>query len=86
VLLDVVCGVADILPKGQRQMNTGKRTLWFVRESPKARLYTKVPPDRYPTEEDEIWVPRSIVEHTSKMANGMHIVTLPNWFIEKNGL
>lgn len=67
-------------------MSTGQRTLWFVRETEKARLYTKIPPERRPTKEDEIWVPRSIVEHTSKMANGMHILTLPDWFLEEKNL
>jgi hypothetical protein len=62
-----------------------QRTLWFVRETPLARLYTKIPPDRHPTQADQIWVPRSIVEHTSKMGD-QHIVTLPEWFVEKNDL
>ena len=66
-------------------MNTGKRTLWFVRETPLARLYTKIPPERGPTESDFIWVPRSIVEHTSKMG-AQHIVTLPDWFLDKEGI
>lgn len=57
-------------------------TLWFLRETEKARLYTKIPPERHPTKDDEIWVPRSVVEHTSKMGN-QHIVTLPDWFVEK---
>jgi hypothetical protein len=64
---------------------TSQRTLWFVRETPLARLYTKIPPERRPTKDDEIWVPRSVVEHTSKMGN-QHIVTLPDWFLEKNDL
>lgn len=60
-------------------------TLWFIRETPAARLYSKVRPDRHPTKEDEIWIPRSIVEHTSK-ADNEHTVKLPDWFIEKEGL
>ncbi len=67
-------------------MNTSQRTLWFKRETALARLYTKIPPERHPKKDDEIWIPRSIVEHTSKMADGMHILTLPDWFLDKEGL
>lgn len=67
-------------------MSTSQRTLWFVSETALARLYTKIPPERHPTKKDELWVPRSIVEHTSKMAGGVHILTLPDWFVEKNEL
>ena len=56
--------------------------LWLLRETEKARLYSKTPPDR---EEDPIWIPKSIVEHTTKRGNE-HDVKLPDWFIEKNGL
>lgn len=68
-------------------MATSKRTLWLKAESRSglARLYTKIPPERHPGPDDEIWVPRSIVEHTSKMGD-QHILTLPDWFVEKNGL
>jgi hypothetical protein len=59
--------------------------LWLIRETEKARLYSKVPPERGQTGETQIWVPRSIVEHTSKRGSE-HTVDLPDWFIEKNGL
>jgi len=62
-----------------------KITLWLIRETDKARLYSKVRPDRNPTQVDEIWIPRSIVEHTSKV-DLEHTVTLPDWFVEKEGL
>lgn len=64
--------------------------LWFVRETELARLYSKFAPhpdlgfenaDRY----DMVWIPRSIIEHTSKRGDEHH-VKLPDWFIEKNGL
>lgn len=68
---------------------TTKVRLWFVRETEKARRYCPIPPDRSPTEGDMIWIPKSIIEHTTKYAtdtNGwpIHIVTLPDWFVEKN--
>ena len=60
-------------------------TFWLIRETEAARLYSKVRPDRNPTKEDQIWIPKSIVEHTSK-AGFEHTVTLPDWFVEKEGL
>ena len=60
-------------------------TLWLIRETAAARLYSRVRPDRHPTKEDEIWILRSIVEHISKCGNE-HNVKLPDWFIEKEGL
>lgn len=59
-------------------------TLWLVRETDKARKYCKHGRPQ-PEESDMIWVPRSIVEHTSKMGD-QHIVTLPDWFVEKEKL
>lgn len=60
---------------------------WFIRETPKARLYSKAPVQEgeQPDEMDLIWIPRSIVEHTTKRGIE-HEVDLPDWFIEKNGL
>jgi len=60
-------------------------TLWLIRETAQARLYSKVRPDRSPDKGDEIWIPKSIVEHTSKRGNE-HDVKLPDWFIQKEGL
>ncbi len=74
---------------------TEKRRLFFIRETPLARAYVKhnrpkvvqgfheTPPD------DVIWIPRSIIEHTSKLNAAdpaEHILTLPIWFLEKNEL
>jgi hypothetical protein len=36
-------------------------------------------------EEDIVWVPLSIIEHTTKRGRD-HVVTLPDWFIEKERL
>ena len=57
-------------------------TLWYQRETDADYLYSKTPPGR---EVDQVWVPKSIVEHRSKNAN-QHIVTLPEWFVRKEGL
>jgi hypothetical protein len=62
-----------------------KIRLWFIRETEKARQYSRVPPDRNPSQSDMIWIPRSIVEHTSKSGNE-HTLELPDWFVEKEGL
>jgi hypothetical protein len=79
-----------------------KVNLYLIRETPKARLYSRfpfkaVPPESEdlntssiydgPTEpENVVWVPLSIVEHTTKNPDGHHIVTLPDWFVEKENL
>jgi len=65
-------------------MDTTMR-LWLIRKTELARRYSKVPPERHPEESDMLWVPNSIVEHTTKRGNE-HDVKLPDWFIEKNGL
>lgn len=64
---------------------TSQRTLWLLKETAGARFYSKLPPERHPTANDCLWIPRSIIEHTSKTGK-QHIVTLPDWFIEKRNL
>lgn len=69
-------------------MSATKIRLWLIRETAKARLYCKFPPEQLETDEmspDVIWIPLSIIEHTTKRGNE-HIITLPDWFIEKEGL
>lgn len=63
-------------------MNTTKIWLWFVRETEKARLYSTTQLER---QGRRIWVPKSIVEHTSKHDNA-HELELPDWFVDKNDL
>ena len=61
---------------------------WLIRETELARLYSKVPLNtvgRLVEHTDTLWIPKSIVEHTTKRGSE-HEVTLPDWFIEKNGL
>ncbi len=62
-----------------------KIRLWFIRETADARLYSKVPPERNPGEDDQLWIPRSVIEHTSKRG-AEHTVELPDWFIESRKL
>lgn len=62
-----------------------EKTLWYVRESEKAFLYTRIPPERRPTKADEIWIPKSIVEGRTKTGN-THVVRLPSWFYDQNDL
>jgi len=63
-----------------------KIRLWFIRETNLARLYSQLPPNRNPGVEDQVWIPRSVVEHTSKEPSGLHIVTVADWFADKNNL
>lgn len=67
-------------------METEKHRLWFIRETASARGYSKVPPERRPTHEDLVWLPRSQIEHTSKEPSGIHIVTIPEWLARAKGL
>lgn len=62
-----------------------KIRLWFLRETDKARLYSKLPPERNPTKEDEIWIPRSVIEYATKFGNEHHL-TITDWFADKNNL
>lgn len=64
--------------------------LWLIRETEKARLYCKFAPHpdfgfQNADVFDKIWIPRSIIEHTTKRGIE-HEVKLPDWFLEKNGL
>jgi len=59
--------------------------LWFISDTDKARLYSRVPPERNPQRDDLIWIPLSIIEHTTKRSNE-HMVKLPEWFVRARGL
>jgi len=68
---------------------SAKVNLWVIpghMDSVMARRYSKLPPSRQPADDDFIWVPLSIIEHTSRNVGGHHVVTLPDWFVEKEGL
>lgn len=75
-------------------MSTTKIRLWLVKETDLARQYCKFNPfvsvsgiehGNSMEDTDLIWIPKSIIEHTSKRGNE-HVVTLPDWFIEKEHL
>ena len=59
--------------------------LYFIRETDKARLYSTTDTSDPHREVNELWVPKSIIEHTTKRGNE-HDVKLPDWFIEAKGL
>lgn len=65
-------------------MSTTTIRLWLIRETEKARLYSTVPLEKRSCD-CEKWIPRSIIEHTTKRGDE-HDVKLPDWFIEKEGL
>ena len=74
---------SDRFPKGTTTMR-----FWLIRETEKARLYSKVPTGstaRDVADSDTLWIPKSVIEHTTKRGNE-HEVKLPDWFIEKNDL
>lgn len=68
-------------------MSTTQITFWFIRETADARLYSKTDPENPARVSDclPVWIPKSVIEHTSKMGN-THIVTLADWFVTKAGL
>lgn len=65
--------------------DTRKVRLWLIRETPDARLYSKLPPDRHAGPADTVWIPRSVIEHTTKMGIE-HYLTLPEWICDERGL
>ena len=71
--------------------------LWFVRETAAARRYCKLPKSRNPGSdvfgnENYVWIPRSVVEHTTKRPSkdGVewpeHELAVADWFVDKEGL
>lgn len=65
--------------------NTNTIRLWFISDTDKARLYSKIPPSRNPAKDDMIWIPLSVIEHTTKRQDEHH-VKLAAWFVEARGL
>ncbi len=66
-----------------------KVNLWKIEgatDTALARYYSRVPPNRHPQPEDYIYVPKSIIEGTSQNLGGHHVVTLPDWFVQKENL
>lgn len=65
-------------------------TLWLIRSTEKAFLFSRLPPEKYTEKEDEIWIGRILVENIIKMPeqDGMRLcdVKLPEWLIEKENL
>lgn len=70
-------------------MSTAK--LWFVRQTESARLYSKLPRSRNPERSDEVWIPISQIEHTTRHPSQgeewpVHIVKIPDWLAEKHSI
>lgn len=68
-------------------METRIITLWYLDESEKAFLYSRIKtaPDAGVIIENQVWIPKSIVEHRTKLGNE-HDVKLPEWFLDEKGL
>lgn len=62
-----------------------KLRYWFIRETEKARLYSTTNPKVSGRDVNEVWIPKSVIEHTSKRGDE-HTIDLPDWFVEKEGL
>lgn len=60
--------------------------LWFLGESKLARHYSKTNPKDPARDVVEVWVPKSLIEHTTKYPDGMHLVKLPDFFVDREGL
>jgi len=60
--------------------------LWATgAETSKARHYSRVPLTKWDPKKDGIWIPKSLIEHTTKRQDE-HLVKLPDWFVEKENL
>lgn len=67
--------------------------LWYKGDTPsgKARIYSRIPKARNAEKADEVLVPVSLIEHTSKRPPegnewAEHHVKLPDWFADKEKL
>jgi hypothetical protein len=63
-----------------------KVRLWLIRETEKAVLYSKLPPDRNPEQSDQVWIPRSVIESRTKFPTGEHHCVITTWFAQKENL
>ena len=63
---------------------------WKVGQTDKAILVSKTPKGRNPRPSDSVWIPRSVIEHTStNNADGGWpelVLSLPEWIAEEKGL
>lgn len=65
---------------------TIKVTLWYREETNDAIKYVRAFADGSAMHGEKVWIPKSLIEHRTKEPNGRHVVTLPLWFVEKEGL
>jgi len=70
-------------------MNKTVVRLWETEtKSELAIKFSKLPPEKKPEKSDFVWVPKSIIEHITRMPAGQAGwkecgVTLPDWFVTK---
>lgn len=60
--------------------------MWYQKETRDACLYSRVPPERNPSESDMEWIPKSVIEHQTMNPRGEHILTLPDWVVRTKNL
>jgi hypothetical protein len=66
--------------------------LWFVRETPAAVLYNRLPDGRYPEPEDQVWVPKSVIIQVDRFpkepheVHARHEVHLHEAFVDEHNL
>jgi hypothetical protein len=67
--------------------------LWYIKDTPSglARIYSRLPKSRHPTEADEVCIPVSLIDHSRKypaVCNEWpeHHVTVPDWLGQKEKL
>jgi len=71
-------------------MATEKVKLWYMNETVRAYLFSKIPSSRQGDKTDQVWIPKSLVEHIQKWPAKQNelwpewILTMPDWFVEKN--
>lgn len=68
-----------------------KVKLWYVEDCPHSRKYCRIPQSRNPEKKDFVFVPLVLIEHTTKQPIepgewAVHVVTLPDWFVQKQNL
>lgn len=68
--------------------DTIKLRLWQMAATDAAVKFSKTPPDRVP---DEVWIPRSQIEHITRRPAALGVwpeceVTIEEWIAEKKGL
>lgn len=59
--------------------------LWYIRETEAAYCYSKTDPKASGRDMNPVFIPKSLVEHRTKRGDE-HMVTVPDWFADKEDL